>query len=750
MSAFRKIDDVGNWENFICQLIKNDTVSHHQMCVKRSDHEVQLMIINGTFASVSISVSQSFNVEAMHYNTHVPIRDLLGFAANLTSWSQLEAIIYRALSYPLSTKAESNAVVTHLEITETLKDSTIQQNLNRSTFLYDQLRLHSIPAESRRYLPTTILQSIRLYLTGSASYAEMRKILCLPHPNILFKNIGSVQTVGGKRDCETIVGGYFSILTQAQRQNCILIFDEIYIKPSLRFRGGHLLGQAEDDQHRCARTILAIMVKPMLGATPFIARLIPIYSLRAQYLKDQLESVSSIIENAGGKVIGCICDNHFVNRQLYQSIATEESFLGKMSLHSDHIVLLYDSVHILKNIRNNWITESSQEIQFQDPTDPSHHPKIAKWADILHLQRKEENNTVRVTQLTRQSCFPTPIERQKVSLVVNVFNDKTVAELQRNGFHDTATFVSLVLKIWKILNAKNIMQHNELNDPDRRAFYSTDDSRIMFLENMLTMFHSMKCKRGPSRNRSLTTDTQAALVQTLKGFLHLINTLLGTSDWKYILLGQFQSDDLEGEFGVFRQMSGGCYYISVEQVLCSARLRRMKLLTYANCLDVVPHDLSDCCTTNVSEEEWTLLDDCVEMIDSISEEELCSLYYISGYISYKENILCDQDEQYSPISSEFTTLLSRGELSHPPQWLFSFSQAAYCLYENFNHRCLRRFLGILNTLFISHFNDFDQNPKPICRRLANCFFKGEVRKMADLSSGQPLQQERNLRKLNSS
>ena len=38
-----------------------------------------------------------------------------------------------------------------------------------------------------------------------------------------------------------------------------------------------------------------------------------------------------------------------------------------------------------------------------------------------------------------------------------------------------------------------------------------------------------------------------------------------------------QSDRLEGEFGAIRQMSDGCYLISVDQVISSLSLRRSKL-----------------------------------------------------------------------------------------------------------------------------------------------------------------------------
>ena len=54
----------------------------------------------------------------------------------------------------------------------------------------------------------------------------------------------------------------------------------------------------------------------------------------------------------------------------------------------DDIFLLFDFVHLLKCIRNNWITEKTQELSFKI----SDHTYTAKWSDIktLHLLEKQK------------------------------------------------------------------------------------------------------------------------------------------------------------------------------------------------------------------------------------------------------------------------------------------------------------------------------------------------------------------------
>ena len=74
------------------------------------------------------------------------------------------------------------------------------------------------------------------------------------------------------------------------------------------------------------------------------------------------------------------------------------------------------------------------------------------------------------------------------------------------------------------------------------------------------------------RVRSLTDDTRTALHMTLHGLVDMAKMFLVEKNILYNLFGQFQSDPIEGEFGVYRQDSGGNYYICYEQILSSLTL----------------------------------------------------------------------------------------------------------------------------------------------------------------------------------
>ena len=80
--------------------------------------------------------------------------------------------------------------------------------------------------------------------------------------------------------------------------------------------------------------------------------------------------------------------------------------------------------------------------------------------------------------------------------------------------------------------------------------------------------------------------------------------------------------------------------ISVEQVISSVSLRRLKLYNKLGLEDVVDADRRECCkgTFGDRDEDLELVDDCFENASELSEDEKAALYHISGYVTYKEII----------------------------------------------------------------------------------------------------------------
>ena len=118
-----------------------------------------------------------------------------------------------------------------------------------------------------------------------------------------------------------------------------------------------------------------------------------------------------------------------------------------------------------------------------------------------------------------------------------MFNQKVVAALRINGFHETARYCELVLCMWSCLNIKNPETWYRLNGRDKMPFTDKNDNRLQFLKDMATMFKTMDTyyPYTKARVKGLTTDTS-------KYHCYSLNKNAGAG------AGEFQSDRLEGEF----------------------------------------------------------------------------------------------------------------------------------------------------------------------------------------------------------
>ena len=68
------------------------------------------------------------------------------------------------------------------------------------------------------------------------------------------------------------------------------------------------------------------------------------------------------ITSAGGCPVSFICDNRATNQSVYAKLGGP----GKVYIEFIHhfVYLVYDYVHIFKNIRNNWKTVENQQLSY--------------------------------------------------------------------------------------------------------------------------------------------------------------------------------------------------------------------------------------------------------------------------------------------------------------------------------------------------------------------------------------------------
>jgi len=136
-----------------------------------------------------------------------------------------------------------------------------------------------------------------------------------------------------------------------------------------------------------------------------------------------------------------------------------------------------------------------------------------------------------------------------------------------------------------------------------------------------------------------------------------------------------------------------------------------------------------CCDSDLTIEELALVDQSVTIENSEDSFEMAALYYVCGYISFKEGVLVERESTVSYPEAEFFDLVDRGKLSRPQISFVHFAHSCFHIFENVeSNLCCNRLCRLFACLGTSFPVDFEGHLPKVCRRLANVFLKGFVKR----------------------
>ena len=78
-------------------------------------------------------------------------------------------------------------------------------------------------------------------------------------------------------------------------------------------------------------------------------------------------------------------------------------------------------IHLLKNIRNLWLTEKTGELVYDNGVQ-----RTAKRERLRTLHKLQSDTLVKLSDLNDISITPKPVERQCVATCLQVFSEKTI------------------------------------------------------------------------------------------------------------------------------------------------------------------------------------------------------------------------------------------------------------------------------------------------------------------------------------
>ena len=134
-----------------------------------------------------------------------------------------------------------------------------------------------------------------------------------------------------------------------------------------------------------------------------------------------------------------------------------------------------------------------------------------------------------------------------------------------------------------------------------------------------------------------------------------------------------------------------------------------------------------CCSEILDESNLLDIDEYFVASSELSDVESATMYYISGYVTFKEklevaDITCEQIN--AEPCSEFASLISRGKLCHLTEELLDLSFYLYSYFKLHSLKCCTRKVKVAFQLIYEHTGYTFPFVGNIINCYVNCFFKG--------------------------
>ena len=340
--------------------------------------------------------------------------------------------------------------LTELENLDDVADYKFPSLIDRLHFIIGQLDNSLQPKNRRRYNLVSLVFSLKAQLISPACYKYLQSLECLslPHTSTLRR---ICSNVGLDTEFLTFLKNAVLEFGTLQR-NVTLHIDEIHIKADFTYKGGKIYGSA-DNVESPATTVFCFMLSSLFYKWSTVVRLLPCSSNSADSLFPILKQVILDVESCGLLVHLICADNYPLNEKLFKLFSPTHSLETSVP-HPSHpsrsLFLIFDFVHIIKTIRNNWLNQRDSECTFILPCfDDFNIINHARFSEIRQLCRSEQMKVVKQAhRLTSKACWPGSLERQNVSLALRIFDPSTQIALKCQKYSsDTYDFIHKIIKV---------------------------------------------------------------------------------------------------------------------------------------------------------------------------------------------------------------------------------------------------------------------------------------------------------------
>ena len=315
-------------------------------------------------------------------------------------------------------------------------------------------------------------------------------------------------------------------------EDVILMLDEMFLEKCEEYSGGKSCGVNEDGE--LYKGIMGFMIVGLKSSVPYVVKSVPETQITGEFVKESLVECLNMLHENGFNVRGVVSDDHSTNVNAYTQLLIEN---GKspndlfITLHGKKIYLFFDTVHLIKNVRNNLL--SKKRFLFPDfEYDGFYDPVRVKGGEISWglLHRVHEKDAELAAHLKAAPKITSKVLhpgncKQSVPVALAIFEESTSAAIQ---YHfpekdDAAGFLK-VFNLWfTISNSKQrFNSHNRLGNAA-----VADDGKPQFLRAFADWLDQWDEMKLPNCEKfTLSAQTNSALKRTFRCHASLIEDLL--------------------------------------------------------------------------------------------------------------------------------------------------------------------------------------------------------------------------------
>lgn len=540
------------------------------------------------------------------------------------------------------------------------ENEQLQKKL-KNIFSGDQIRVLQSSTglnRGRKWSAQTVQRSLQmLFACGASGYGFLRSQgYPLPAPRTLRHSLEGVRFDSG------LLTEVFELLQlkvdqmNDKERDCALTLDEMSITPSVEYdvRTGRLMGEVTLPGHSGKAT--HAMVFMLSGISTRWKQTVAYYFTGNSVFGSAVKPiVTNIIQRAwdiGLRVVTVTSDMGACNRAIWsafgiccgRSSRTVNAILHPCSTERK-LYFLADAPHLIKNLKAALV--NGQDIVLPNWVLQEHNLSSNRvTAKHLHsLLTFQENLHLKISpKLTAKTLTPGHFDKMKVSNAMSFFSHSNAAGLEylvqahshSNDLLTTAWFLKTINHWFDLVSSRRLVTALSWKDP---ASYTQATD---FLRRVIALFESLSIGE-----KGMWKPVQTGIILTTTSILDISEQLL-SSGYQFVLTARFTSDCIENLFSCIRTnnpIPSPLEFKNKLRLISVAQFLRVKATSSYEVDDAeyLVQFLSSKSSANLEiDEHCDKL--CFSSVSSLSNADLASLYYLTGYLVsrvVKNNKTCE-------------------------------------------------------------------------------------------------------------